>query len=98
MNGLADNIFYIYFFACIVVLNYSVFDCRQKLMLIQIATFSMAFLGGTGSKVLEISLAMVLFTLEEYLTADKVKLQLVTKIWTKILDYGYSFIFQDSGM
>ncbi|MCM1234812.1 MAG: hypothetical protein NC489_32315 [Ruminococcus flavefaciens] len=51
-----------------------------------------------GSKVLGISLAVVLFILEEYLTADKVKIQLVTKFWSKMLDYGYNFIFQDSGI
>lgn len=98
MYDLVDNIFYIYFFACIVILNYSVFGRRQKLMLIQIATFSMAVMGGMGSKVLCISLAVVLFILEEYLTTDKVKLQLVTKFWPKILDFGYNFIFQDSGI
>ncbi|MCM1259204.1 MAG: hypothetical protein NC307_15350 [Roseburia sp.] len=51
-----------------------------------------------GSKVLGVSLAVVLFILEEYLTADKVKIQLVTKFWSKMLDYGYNFIFQDSGI
>lgn len=99
MNTLVhDNMFYIYFFACVVILNYNVFDRHQKLMLIQITTFSMAVMGGIGAKALCISLTVVLFVLEEYLTADKVKIQLVTKFWTKLLDYGYNFVFQNSGV
>ena len=99
MNTLVhDNMFYIYFFACVVILNYNVFDRHQKLMLIQITTFSMAVMGGIGAKALCISLTVVLFVLEEYLTADKVKIQLLTKFWTKLLDYGYNFVFQNSGV
>lgn len=97
MQGFINNIFYVYFFSCIVILNYGSFSKMQKIALIYTTTFAMKLCTDTKTSVSLIVLVLFMFVLEEYLTQDKVKLQLITKIWDKILDFLYEFIFQDAG-
>ena len=86
MEAFINNIFYVYFFSCVVILNYNSFSKNQKITLIYITTFAMKLCTDTRVSVTLVVLVLLMFVLEEYLTLDKVKLRLLTRIGDKI--YG----------
>lgn len=98
MEAFINNIFYVYFFSCVVILNYNSFSKNQKITLIYITTFAMKLCTDTRVSVTLVVLVLFMFVLEEYLTLDKVKLRLLTRIGDKFLDFLYEFLFQDAGI
>lgn len=91
---LGNNLFYIYLFACLVVMNYSAFGKYQKIFIIYLITFGMNFLNLVGTRVSLVLLLSVLFIYEEYLNDDKGKLLIITRLRYKIVDFLYYAVFQ----
>ena len=45
-----------------------------------------------------VMLLMSMFILEEYLSDDKVKCELLSNLWYKIIDFVYQILFIDAGI
>jgi len=90
-----NNIYLIYFFACVVIYNYP-YKVKQKLTLIYVATFGLNFIGSIGTKMAMVLLMIVLFLFLEYLTDDSGRIKIFNRLIYKILDYLYFAIFQYS--
>ncbi len=95
MNGLfGDNIFFLFLFACITIMNYSRMTENQKIILFYLLTFGLAIL-----KVISIMnsifyLSIVSFFYLEFLTEDTVKIKFVKKLRYKIVDFLFLMVAQ----
>ncbi|EOB3276479.1 hypothetical protein ACR0YV_001068 [Enterococcus faecalis] len=95
MNGLfGDNIFFLFLFACITIMNYSRMTENQKIILFYLLTFGLAIL-----KVISIMnsifyLSIVSFFYLEFLTEDTVKIKFVKKLRYKIVDFLFLMVVQ----
>lgn len=98
MTGIINNIIYIYFFACITILNYNSFSKTQKIVLIYISTIAMRLFVPTRLLVTLPMFLVIMFIIEEYLNPDQEKMHLIRGWGEKTLDFGYVMIFHDAGI
>lgn len=94
----SDNSIYVYFLSCIVIFSYHDFSKLQKISLIYATTIAMELISHYGCAVTMAMLLISMFILEEYLSDDKVKCELLSNIWYKLVDFIYQFIFIDMGL
>lgn len=98
MSGVfSENIIYVYFLSCIVILSYEKFSRQQKIALIYSTTFALKLFSPISTLVSILLLLAVMFILEEYMSSDDGKLLLVTRLRDKLLDFLFEFIFLDAG-
>lgn len=93
-----NNSIYVYFLSCIVIFNYQHFSKCQKISLIYATTIAMELISGYSCTVTLTMLFISMFILEEYLSDDKVKCELLSNFWYKIIDFVYQFVFIDMGV
>lgn len=93
-----NNSIYVYFLSCIVIFNYQHFSKYQKISLIYATTIAMELISNFSFGITSVMLFISMFILEEYLSDDKVKCDLLRNIWYKVLDFIYQFIFIDVGI
>lgn len=90
----SSNLFAIYIIACIAVITYTNFEENQRMFLLYLFTFAVAFF-----RIFRISASLVLlllttFVFLEYLTEDRKKLTLITNLIYKCVDYAFMMLFQ----
>ena len=93
----SDNIIYVYFLSCIVILSYDKFSKQQKIALIYATTYALRLFSAVPTAMSIIMLVAIMFILEEYLTFDQGKIVLLKRIRDKVLDFLFSFIVLDAG-
>lgn len=93
-----NNSIYVYFLSCIVIFSYQHFSKRQKISLIYATTIAMEIISQYSWKLTSVMLFISMFILEEYLSDDKVKCELLSNFWYKTVDFIYQFIFIDTGV
>ena len=95
MEGLfGGNLFFIYLFFVIAIMNYSKFSMEQKIVLIYICSFGLTFNQSISKWLVLIVLCMMLFLCQEYLTSDTKKIQFLYKVSYKVIDCIYMSVFQ----
>lgn len=93
-----NNSIYVYFLSCIVIFSYQHFSKKQKISLIYATTIAMEIISQYSCKMTAVMLLMSMFILEEYLSDDKVKCELLSNLWYKIIDFVYQILFIDAGI
>lgn len=94
----SNNVIYVYFLSCIVILGYDKFIKNQKIALIYATTIAMEILSTYSFGFMLGLLLICMFMLEEYLCDDYVKQELLSRLLPhKLLDFLYEFIFLDGG-
>ncbi|WKK69243.1 hypothetical protein [Brochothrix thermosphacta] len=88
-----NNLYFIYFFACLTVINYTGFEEKQRVFLIYLITFSVVFFDVFSIKEGIIFLIIITFVYLEILSSDKKKLQLLN-LSNRIMDYIYRIFTQ----
>lgn len=76
-----NNSIYVYFLSCIVIFSYQHFSKRQKISLIYATTIAMEIISQYSWKLTSVMLFISMFILEEYLSDDKVKCELLSNFW-----------------
>ena len=95
MEGLlTNNIFFVYLLGILVIVNYEIFEKRQKIAIIYACSFGLMFNSDLRCLIVIALLLFILFLYEEYLNEDIVKIKYVTKIRYKILDFMYMYVIQ----
>ncbi|EOH99034.1 hypothetical protein UAY_02303 [Enterococcus moraviensis ATCC BAA-383] len=95
MNGLfGDNIFFLFLFACITIMNYSRMSETQKMILFYLMTFGLAILKIISINESLLFLFIVSFLYLEFLTEDSEKIKFITKLRYKLLDFFFLMVFQ----
>lgn len=95
MEGLlTSNIFFVYLLGILVIINYEVFEKKQKIAIIYACSFGLTFNNDLRCVVIIFVFLLTLFLYEEYLNEDLVKIKYVTKIKHKIIDFLYMYVFQ----
>ncbi|MBO0473016.1 hypothetical protein IGL98_000369 [Enterococcus sp. DIV0840] len=95
MNGLfGDNIFFLFLFACITIMNYSRMSETQKMILFYLMTFGLVILKIISIKESLLFLFIVSFLYLEFLTEDSEKIKFITKLRYKVLDFLFLMVFQ----
>lgn len=97
----SDNVIYIYFLSCIVILGYDKFIKKQKIVLIYATTIAMELLSSSSfSFWFMLGLLLIcMFMLEEYLCDDYAKQEILRRFFPhKVLDFIYEFIVLDGGI
>ena len=84
----SGNLFAIYIIASIAVISYTNFEENQRMFLLYLFTYAIAFF-----KIFRISaslllLVLITFVFLEYLSVDKKKLTLITNLIYKCVDYA----------
>ena len=90
----SGNLFAIYIIASIAVISYTNFEENQRMFLLYLFTYAIAFF-----KIFRISaslllLVLITFVFLEYLSVDKKKLTLITNLIYKCVDYAFMMLFQ----
>ena len=95
MNGLfGDNIFFLFLFTCITIMNYSRMSETQKMTLFYLMTFGLVLLKIISFTESILYLFIILFLYLEFLTEDSKKNKYITKLRYKILDFLFLIFFQ----
>lgn len=95
MEGLfGSNLFAIYIIACISVISYTNFKENQRMFLIYLFTYAIAFFEIFRTSASILLILSITFVFLEYLTEDIRKLELVTSLCYKMLDYIFMMFFQ----
>lgn len=89
-----NNLFFVYLFACIAIVNYSTLKESQKILLIYLMTFGLAFLNILDFGMSVIFLVLSTFIYLEFLSNDNEKQIIIVKLGYKLLDYFFIIIFQ----
>lgn len=89
-----NNLFFVYLFACIAIVNYSALKESQKILLIYLMTFGLAFLNILDFGMSVIFLTLSTFIYLEFLSNDNEKQIIIVKFGYKLLDYLFIIIFQ----
>ena len=90
----SSNLFAIYIIACIAVISYTNFKENQRMFLLYLFTYAIAFFEIFRISASVILLLLITFVFLEYLTEDIKKLILVTNLVYKVYDYGFMMLFQ----
>lgn len=93
-----NNSIYVYFLTCIVISSYQHFSKQQKLSLIYATTIAMEIFSQYSWELTSVMMIISLFILEEYLSNDTAKCELLSNFWYKLVDFIYQFIFIDAGV
>lgn len=88
------NLFFIYLFFVITVMNYSRFSIEQQLALIYICSFGLTFNSGISKWLVGVVLCIMLFLCQEYFTTDEKRIVFLYKFRYKIIDCLYMSFFQ----
>lgn len=91
---LTNNIFFVYLLGILVIINYEVFEKKQKIAIIYACSFGLTFNHDLRCSMIILLLLLILFVYEEYLNEDLVKVQYITQFKYKIADFLYMYIFQ----
>ena len=91
---LTNNIFFVYLLGILVIINYEVFEKKQKIAIIYACRFGLTFNHDLRCSMIILLLLLILFVYEEYLNEDLVKVQYITQFKYKIADILYMYIFQ----
>lgn len=95
MNGLfGNNLFFLYIFASITIMNYSKMTENQKIIIMYLLTFGLAVLKISSVKECLMYLILVTCFYLEFLSEDTVKIKFVKKLRYKILDYLFLMFVQ----
>lgn len=95
MNGLfGDNIFFLFLFTCITIMNYSRMSETQKMTLFYLMTFGLVLLKIISFTESILYLFIISFLYLEFLTEDSKKNKYITKLRYKILDFLFLIFFQ----
>lgn len=93
MEGLlTNNIFFVYLLGILVIVNYEIFEKRQKIAIIYACSFGLMFNSDLRCIIVIALLLFILFLYEEYLNEDIIKIKYMTKIRYKILDFIYMYV------
>ena len=90
----SNNLFAIYIIACIAVISYTDFKENQRMFLLYLFTYALAFFRVFRISVCLLLLFLITFIFIEYLTDDSKKLALVTQLHYKVLDYTFMMLSQ----
>ena len=93
-----SNLIYVYFLSCIVIFSYRHFLKCQKISLIYATTIAMEIISQCSWGLTLGMLFIFMFILEEYLSDDIVKCELLRNLWYKMVDFIYQFFFIDAGL
>lgn len=91
---LTNSLFFLYLLGALAVFNYGAFDKRQKIAIVYVCSYGMAFNSTIRCYKVTILLVFVLFLYEEYLNDDLEKIKYISNIGHKVLDYMYMYVFQ----
>lgn len=91
---LTNSLFFLYLLGALAIFNYGAFDKRQKIAIIYVCSYGMAFNSAIRCYKVTILLVFVLFLYEEYLNQDLAKIKYISNIGHKVLDYMYMYVFQ----
>lgn len=98
MQVFNNNSIYVYFLSCIVIFSYQHFSKHQRISLIYATTIAMGIISQYSWKLTFVMMFISIFILEEYLSDDKVKCELLGNFWYKTVDFIYQFLFIDAGV
>lgn len=90
------NIIFIFFFAMIAIYNYSDLKEYQRMAIIYISVYALAFLNIVGIKMALLLLIVSLFCFFEIFTSDEMKFKILVNPIYKAVDFIYISIFQYS--
>lgn len=90
----SNNLFAIYIIACIAVISYTDFKENQRMFLLYLFTYALAFFRVFRISVCLLLLFLITFIFIEYLTEDFKKLALVTRLDYKVIDYTFMMLSQ----
>ncbi len=90
----SNNLFAIYIIACIAVITYTDFKENQRMFLLYLFTYALAFFSVFRISACLLLLFIITFIFIEYLTEDFKKLTLVTRLHYKVLDYIFMMFSQ----
>lgn len=91
---LTNSLFFLYLLGALAIFNYDAFDKRQKIAIIYVCSYGMAFNSTMGCYEVTGLLILILFLYEEYLNEDLAKIKCISNIGHKIIDYVYLYVFQ----
>lgn len=95
MEGLfGDNLFFIYLFFIIAILNYKIFSTKQKYILIYICSFGLTYNEKISKRLILAVMCMILFLCQEYFTKDEKRILFLRKFRYKLLDWLYMSFLQ----
>ena len=91
---MTNSLFFLYLLGALAIFNYGAFDKRQKIAIVYVCSYGMAFNSAIRCYKVTMLLIFVLFLYEEYLNDDLAKIKYVSNIGHKMLDYMYMYVFQ----
>ncbi|MBC1904317.1 hypothetical protein HCA50_12395 [Listeria innocua] len=93
-NLFNNNLFFVYLFACIAIVNYASFKENQKILLMYLMTFGLSFLNILNFGMSIVFLLLSTFIYLEFLSNDNEKQIIIVKLGYKLLDYFFINFFQ----
>ncbi|EFP2887812.1 transglycosylase domain-containing protein [Listeria monocytogenes] len=93
-NLFNNNLFFVYLFACIAIVNYTSFKENQKILLMYLMTFGLSFLNILNFGMSIVFLLLSTFIYLEFLSNDNEKQIIIVKLGYKLLDYFFIIFFQ----
>ncbi|EAE1302685.1 hypothetical protein EP43_09115 [Listeria monocytogenes] len=93
-NLFNNNLFFVYLFACIAIVNYTSFKENQKILLMYLMTFGLSFLNILNFGMSIVFLLLSTFIYLEFLSNDNEKQIIIVKMGYKLLDYFFIIFFQ----
>ena len=90
----AGNLLVGFIISVIIIASYSNLEENQQMFLVYLLTYGLAFFRIASIRISVIMFLAASFIFIEYLTIDKMKLELVTSFWNKLLDYLYLIVIQ----
>ncbi|EAD5681978.1 hypothetical protein P0B80_001403 [Listeria innocua] len=93
-NLFNNNLFFVYLFACIAIVNYASFKENQKILLMYLMTFGLSFLNILNLGMSIVFLLLSTFIYLEFLSNDNEKQIIIVKLGYKLLDYFFIIFFQ----
>ena len=94
MELFGNNFFAIFLITVIVIISYSNFEENQHIFLIYLFTYAAAAMQIFRIRICLCLLLVSTFFYLEYLSSDKIKLEIITKFHFKIADYLYLLFIQ----
>ncbi|EFD91384.1 predicted protein [Listeria monocytogenes FSL J2-071] len=95
-NLFNNNLFFVYLFACIAIVNYASFKENQKILLMYLMTFGLSFLNILNFGMSIVFLLLSTFIYLEFLSNDNEKQIIIVKLGYKLLDYFFINFFSIS--
>jgi len=89
-----DNVIYIYIFTCLTIINYSTLKSTQKIIILYLISYGLAFFNVLSTTTTIILLITFTFLYLEFLFDDNEKMRIIRNFFYKVGDYIILMFFQ----